>query len=479
MPEKQRQPGKAWLRPMPLFILYFLIFQLAESAVNDFAAAVLDADMVNGVYAAGLFCTASGYLLFGFLYRRLSTTARKGVFISAGTVYLLCGLIICKTGQPAAFLLASAGCLLAAGYIGGFSHYILAVALRDRTYTGRITSIAIAVGIAAQYAVQNLLGPSAALLAWALAAVLTIFSGLSHIRDDDAYRPAPSRPAARFPQKHFCTLMAVVALMSMIISLDDTICLTLHAQGSVNLYGLPRLFYAGSILLAGYLADRQKRAYLPLATVCVVLISGFAFAFLNRPDTYWINACLLYIYSGFYVAFFTVMFLDVAAKSSRPELWAGMGRVVRSYTLSAATVPFICLYNVFGILPMMVLSVGLSAGCLLLFFASGMLSPVRAPENPPDDVSSLEFFSKKYCLTTRETEVLAAIVDNDRSIRELAEELHISERTAYRHITSIYEKTGASSRLGLSLIYYGKYKGVPTCQTPPDTEAPSETDGMA
>ena len=409
-------------------------------------------------------------MLFGFLYRHLNTAARKGVFISAGAVYLLCAFILDKTGQPAVFLLTSAGCLLAAGYIGGFSHYILAVALRDRAYTGRVTSIAIAVGVGVQYAVQNLLSPLAALLAWALAAVLTIPLGLFHIVSDDICRPAPSRPAARFSQKHFCMLMAVVALMSMIISLDDTICLTLHAQGSVNLFGLPRLFYAGSILLAGYLADRQKRAYLPLATVCVVLISGFAFTFLSRPDTYWINACLLYIYSGFYVSFFTVMFLDAAVKSSRPELWAGMGRVVRSYTLAAATVPFICLYNIFGILPMMVLSVVLSAGCLLLFFAGGMLSPVQTSENPQDDASSLELFSKKYCLTARETEVLAAIVDNDRSIRELAEKLHISERTAYRHITSIYEKTGASSRLGLSLIYYGKYKKESIYPQPQDDE---------
>ena len=44
------------------------------------------------------------------------------------------------------------------------------------------------------------------------------------------------------------------------------------------------------------------------------------------------------------------------------------------------------------------------------------------------------------------------------TLSRAAEELHISERTTYRHLTSIYEKTGASSRLGLSLIYYGKYK---------------------
>ena len=476
MPETQKGRGKALFPPVLLFILYFLIFQLAESAVNDYAAVLLDPDAVNGIYAAGLFCTASGYLLFGFLYRRLSAPARKGAFLSAGAVYLLGVLLVWGTGQPAVFLLAAAASLLAAGYIGGFSHTLLAFALRDGRYTGRATGIAVAAAVGAQYVFQNLLNPPAGLLAWVLAAVAAVLIGLSRMGKEGPFLPAPSRPAIPFPARRLWALMAVVALMSVIISLDDTICVVLHAQGSVDLYGLPRLFYGGSILLAGYLADLRKRAYLPLATVCVVLISGFVFAFLSRPETYWVNACLLYIYSGFYVAFFTVMFLDAAAKSSRPELWAGMGRVVRSYTLSAVTVPFIYLYTAFGILPMMVLSVALSAGCLLLFFAGGMLSPAREAEPPQDDAGCLELFSQKYGLTARETEVLAAIVDNDRGIRELAEGLHISERTAYRHITSIYEKTGASSRLGLSLIYYGKYKGALACQTPPE-EAPSEQEG--
>lgn len=382
MPEKQKQPENPRLYAMLLFVLYFLIFQLAESAVNDRTVEVLNADAVNGVYAAGLFFTASGYLLFAFWYRRFGITARKGIFISSGAVYLLCVLMIHHINQPVVFLLTAAGCLLAAGYIGGFSHYILAVTLRDGKYTGRVISIAIALGVVVQYAVQNLLSLPVTLLVWTSATVLTILIGLPQIGNDNHYLPVPSRTTARFPSTRLLMLMTVVALMSLIISLDDTICLTLHAQGSVNLFGLPRLFYAGSILLAGYLADRQKRTYLPLATVCVVLISGFVFTFLNRPDTYWINVCLLYIYSGFYVSFFTVMFLDAAAKSSHPELWAGMGRVVRSYTLSAATVPFIYLYQLFGILPMMVLSVALSAGCLLLFFPAECSAQRRHRNRP-------------------------------------------------------------------------------------------------
>lgn len=39
---------------------------------------------------------------------------------------------------------------------------------------------------------------------------------------------------------------------------------------------------------------------------------------------------------------------DFAPKSSNPELWAGMGRVVRSITVSVIVFPTISVYNVAG-----------------------------------------------------------------------------------------------------------------------------------
>ena len=442
------------------FAFHFLLFQLTESLVNDRAAELLGAEAVNPVYAAGLFCTASGYLLFAVLSRRIgSVTLRRRILASMGAGYLLSALWMATTMQPLGFVVCALAGLLSAGYIGGMSHWVLASALRGGKYTGRPASAAIAAGIGIQYLVQNFLPTPAAWLVWLAAAVFTVVFQY-RCPDGGSFSGGPPSRCGTEPRlrRRLFVLSAAVVLMSLIISLDDTVCLTLHAQGSVNLFALPRVFYAGSVLLAGCLADRKDRAYLPLATVCVLLISGFTFAFLNRPDTYWVNVCLLYTYSGFYVAFFTIMFLDAAPKSSCPELWAGMGRIARSYTLAIATVPFIHLFDAFGSLPMMVLSTFFSAGCLLLFFVFGMLSPVRTEETPSSDAGSLEEFAQKHHLSPREAEVLAAIVDNDRSIRELAEELHISERTTYRHLTSIYEKTGASSRLGLSLIYYGKYK---------------------
>lgn len=437
------------------FTCQFLLFQLTEFLVNDRAAALLGAATVNAVYSAGLFSTASGYLLFAFLSRRIGSAAvRKALSVCMGAAYLISAIWMARTMQPPAFVACAMAALLSAGYLGGITHWVLAFALRNGRYTGRATSAAIAAGIGLQYLVQNLLPAPPALVIWLAAAIFTVCFGC---RCSDSVLRSAAPPARFNPEtslrRRRLVLIAAVVLMSMIISLDDTICVTFHAQGSINLFGLPRLFYAGSVLLAGFLTDRKERSYLPLATVCVVLISGFAFAFLSRPDTYWINACLLYTYSGFYVEFFTVMFLDAAPKSSCPELWAGMGRITRSYSLAIVTVPFIWLFDVFGVVPMMVLSTVFSMGCLVLFFTSGMLSPARAEEAPPPDPRSLEGFAQKYHMTPRETEVLERLLTTDDDLQRIADSLYISRRMVQRYVSSIYEKTGTKTRLGLFRNY--------------------------
>ena len=437
------------------FACQFLLFQLTESLVNDRAAALLGAEMVNAVYSAGLFSTASGYLLFAFVSRRIGSDAvRRALLACMGASYLISAICMARAMQPLVFVTCALAALLSAGYIGGTAHFILARVLQDGRYTGRATGTAIAAGIGLQYLVQSLLPTPAALVIWLAAAVFTVsFGCCCSYGGHFSFSPPARGGSETLLRRRRFVLIAAVILMSMIISLDDTICVTFHAQGSVDLYGVPRLFYAGSVLLAGFLTDRKRRSYLPLATVCVVLISGVAFAFLSQPDTYWINVCLLYTYSGFYVEFFTVMCLDAAPKSRCPELWAGMGRITRSYTLAVVTVPFIRLFDAFGTVPMMVLSTIFSIGCLVLFFASGMLSPAQVGETPLPDPRSLEGFAQKHHLTPRETDVLERLLTTDDDLQEIADSLYISRRMVQRYVSSIYEKTETKTRIGLFRNY--------------------------
>ena len=58
---------------------------------------------------------------------------------------------------------------------------------------------------------------------------------------------------------------------------------------------------------------------------------------------------------------------------------------------------------------------------------------------------------RPYRLTAREAEIVNAIAEG-RSNREIAQTLGISLQTVKHHLTSIFDKTGTSSRLELALV---------------------------
>jgi two-component system, NarL family, nitrate/nitrite response regulator NarL len=59
--------------------------------------------------------------------------------------------------------------------------------------------------------------------------------------------------------------------------------------------------------------------------------------------------------------------------------------------------------------------------------------------------------TRQFGLTSRELEIVAAIVSGD-SNRDIGERLTISLQTVKHHLTSIFDKTGVSSRLELALF---------------------------
>jgi DNA-binding NarL/FixJ family response regulator len=67
---------------------------------------------------------------------------------------------------------------------------------------------------------------------------------------------------------------------------------------------------------------------------------------------------------------------------------------------------------------------------------------------------------ERFNLTPRELEVVAAVVTG-RSNKEIAQKFGLSEETVKHHLTSLFDKTGASSRLELAVfaIHHGLVDG--------------------
>lgn len=447
----------ARLAPGLFFSVYLLAFLLIEFAVNDNAALLFGAKSVNGIYSAGLCCTALGYLAFPLL-RRLTKGERARLLVLTLICLLLVASVVPLMLAPRPFFLPCAFLsLLCAGYIGGMAHYFLALALQNSRCTGRVVGFAIAGESLLQFFIQSYLETAPLLIASVAVCVAAIFFIVRFPPGDWVLdNPLPYGEGGVPPGRKLAVAGATVCLMSVIVSLDDTIAFFLHAEGSVDLTGVVRLSYAGAVLLFGFVADIKKRAYLPFMAACVLAGSTLMFAFLDSPETYSINAVLLYILSASSVVYLTIAFLDLAPRTAHPELWAGMGRVLRSFSVAATAVPFIRLYDAAGHAVMMAVAFAATVAVLVLFFADGQFSPGRAESAArARGVSGLAGFAEKYGLTPRETDVLAAALYNDKAPKEIAYDLQISERIVQRYFNSIYEKTGTQGRVGLTLLYSG------------------------
>ena len=71
-----------------------------------------------------------------------------------------------------------------------------------------------------------------------------------------------------------------------------------------------------------------------------------------------------------------------------------------------------------------------------------------------DPETHLADFAGRFSLTPRETEVLATVTADERPLKRVAADMGISLRVLQRHLTSLYQKTGTQSRVGLTKLFW-------------------------
>lgn len=71
-----------------------------------------------------------------------------------------------------------------------------------------------------------------------------------------------------------------------------------------------------------------------------------------------------------------------------------------------------------------------------------------------DPEAHLADFAGRFSLTPREIEVLATVTADERPLKHVAADMGISLRVLQRHLTSLYQKTGTQSRVGLMKLFW-------------------------
>ena len=307
--------------------------------------------------------------------------------------------------------------------------------------------------------------------------------------------PAPSASGA-LPQ--LVLLIFLVIFMTCIFStLDNTVTLG-HADGTMDIGQWPRILLACSGLAAGFLFDLHNRRFMNLIMYCIMMLSTLSVAILQLGGSFLIGLTVFYLSSGFFVVFFTTSFLALSEDTRCPRLWAGMGRAVNNAGAALVSNLSLSLIASNSSITLIITALVLFATVSILIAAYSMLnapgvqtetggtmthkmqatceanaihntkaalgndsSASAAPDisSDPDypqgtpNPDPFSTFSTAFSLTDREQSVFDQLVNTEKSIQEIADSLFISRRTCQRYITSIYEKVGAKSRMGLYQSY--------------------------
>ena len=307
--------------------------------------------------------------------------------------------------------------------------------------------------------------------------------------------PAPSASGA-LPQ--LVLLIFLVIFMTCIFStLDNTVTLG-HADGTMDIGQWPRILLACSGLAAGFLFDLHNRRFMNLIMYCIMMLSTLSVAILHLGGSFLIGLIVFYLSSGFFVVFFTTSFLALSEDTRCPRLWAGMGRAVNNAGAALVSNLSLSLIASNSSITLIITALVLFATVSILIAAYSMLnapgvqtetggtmthkmqatceanaihntkaalgndssastvsdisSDPDYPQNTPN-ADPFSTFSTAFSLTDREQSVFDQLVNTEKSIQEIADSLFISRRTCQRYITSIYEKVGAKSRMGLYQSY--------------------------
>ncbi len=261
----------------------------------------------------------------------------------------------------------------------------------------------------------------------------------------------PSKPeemgelvSAGFSKKLIWLAAAVLFLLSMENTLGFAFPLK-FASGSVHVE-FTRAFYGVGLIVAGVVSDKNRR----WGAICCLAALAFPFGALalgSSASGQAVMWMLAYLFLGFWSTYRILIFLDISAKTSLPEL-AVLGLLAGRLGEAAGTLGV----GLFTGIPLILLSGAVFALIIVLFFPlyqklySSVANPLEAEKQRFTE------YAARFGFSPREQEIFLLMI-RGMSNAEIAGALYITESTVKFHVSNLFRKSGLFSRVALITDY--------------------------
>lgn len=459
--------GKEYISAIMLMGIFTFIFLDCEYLfVNMISLSTVESKTVAAQnYSLGI--SALGFVLCPILLNHLGKIAKAAT--TAATAVLSVGLIImiCNHISYTATLISGMLLFTLLGGIGSTAIYKALLLIKNKKHLAKTVGVSYMTGTLLQFINNNLISSL-----WAQAVVLTVFLFIlafliirmkseSFILPNEKPGESNNTDSKRIKDIGYVTicLIILVALITFIFSTLDNAVTLYHASGATDIGQSPRILLALSGLVAGFLFDIKERKYMSIIMYCVMILSTICLVIIQFSAPFLIGLTVFYLSAGFFAVFFTASFMEIAEYTKAPSLFAGLGRAVNNITAAAITGGSLSLLssnnNILIIIVELILFTAISIVMLIYTNERNILlaEPKIEGTKKADSEEKFKIINEDYSFTPREAEVFKLLVLTDDNLQTIADEMYISKRTLERHISSIYKKTQAKSRIGLISIY--------------------------
>lgn len=449
---KLKQP--IYLKPIFMMAIFtFTFLGLEYFYVNNISLFVNQQQTVTYQnYALGL--SAIGFILYSFIIKKINDKT-KVLFLLATTILtILCTIIMSNHLSLTMTIVSGSILFILLGLFGSQIYYYSMICLKDDQHLASMTGISYMLGIVIQYVNNNFF--KIEILKLCIFIVCIILMSL-FINKQSINQLSKAEKLQSVSKNNGLLLVILIVFMAFIFSTLDNAVTLVHASGSVDIGQWPRVFLAVSGLTAGFLYDYKQRKYMDLIMYCMTMLSTICIFVLCSGGSFIIGLMVFYISAGFFAVYFTTTFLEYAYHSNNPELWAGMGRAVNNLTSALITSVSLALLSMDDVLVQIIIILVLFVLISIVISINSNNRKHNVEATVETNEAKLSRVSQYYELTEREQEVYNQLVNSDDSLQEVADKLFISKRTLERHISSIYKKTNAKSRIELVHLYHGQY----------------------